>query len=787
MTRHLSVFLRPVLAFALLLQAHLAVAQWTDHTSFSQCDKVAVAAGLPVCGNSYGLFYYDESESLLGKLTKVNHLSSVNISAIGSADDYLVVGYSDGDIDLVNLSSLSTTNIPELRVSDVFSQKTINAVASNGSYAYLAFASGVIELNVPKAEIRSTWRISGSGLDVADVCVADGYIYAATSSGVYRADLSSSTLEDPRQWTLLEDPSGDVCAIAVLNGSLYAVVGEKGSECHVWQVDMQNDKAEDFLTVNNFRDLESDGKKLYVTSANSVAVYDSSPALISTIGAVSQSGGGSLVSSPAFRSAYPVSDDLVAIADQNVGLILSNLSSVGHSYCPNGPLSNSSYDIYAVGSDLYATGPGISTSYTSVGNKTTFSVLHNGVWSTSEAENYYSGREPVLFTSDPVSGQVYLSTFGSGVYEIENYELATQYNTSNSNIEVGRNGSAATDAICVDKYRNLYVHNLFTTDGIKIKDKDGNWTGISYGPMNDSHAALGMVVASNNNVWFWSSRMNTQYVCVFNINGTPETDDDDLFMSSVSGYGSQSQCVGTFSLVDASSGEAVGTRATAVAIDANDNVWVGTTAGLLMTTDNSTMLSSGSVTFNRIKVPRNDGTNLADYLLDGQFIYDIKVDGANRKWIATSNGAYLVSSNGLETIQHFTAENSPLPNNTVNKIAIRPADGEVFFFTASGIVSYKGDANQPEAKLAKIKVYPNPISAMHGPGYVTLTGFENDSPIFITDASGNRVFRTRSLGGMARWDLRREAGSRVAPGVYIVWATNSDGSNEAVGKILLKD
>ncbi len=787
MTIRFSPLRRSLLALALLVQGASASAQWTDHTSFSQCDMTAVAAGLPVCGNSNGLFYYDSSESLLGKLTKVNHLSSVNISAIGSADDYLVVGYSDGDIDLVNLSSLTTTNIPELRVSDVFSQKSINAVTANGSCVYLAFASGIIELNVPKAEIRSTWRISGSGLNVADVCVADGYIFAATSSGVYKASLSSSALEDPRQWSLLDEPSGEVCALAALGGSLYAVCGDKGSECHVWQIPLGEGEAHDALTVNSFRSLTSDDNRLYVTTSQSVLVYDSSLSLISSIASISQSGGGELVSSPAFRSASPVSDDLVAIADLNEGLILSSLSAVGHAYCPNGPLSNSSYDIYGVGSDIYATGPGRGNSYTSAGNKTTFSVFHNGEWTTSEAASYYDGRDPVYFTSDPVTGQVYLTTFGSGLYEIEDYKLATQYNTSNSNIEVGRNGSAATDAVCVDKYRNLYVHNLFTTNGIKIKDKEGDWTGISYGPMTDCPAALGMVVASNNNVWYWSSRMGTQFVCVFNINGTPETDDDDLFMSTVSGYGSQSQCVGTFSLEDASSGETVGTRATAVAIDANDNVWVGTTAGLLVTTDNSTMLSSGSVTFNRIKVPRNDGTNLADYLLDGQFIYDIKVDGANRKWIATDNGAYLVSSNGLETIQHFTAENSPLPNNTVNKIAIRPSDGEVFFFTASGIVSYKGDANQPASKLSKIKVYPNPISATHGPGYVTLTGFENDSPIFITDAAGNRVFRTRSLGGMARWDLRREAGSRVANGVYIVWATNSDGSNEAVGKILLME
>ena len=38
----------------------------------------------------------------------------------------------------------------------------------------------------------------------------------------------------------------------------------------------------------------------------------------------------------------------------------------------------------------------------------------------------------------------------------------------------------------------------------------------------------------------------------------------------------------------------------------------------------------------RIKIPRNDGTGLADYLLDTEEIKAIAIDGANRKWIGTA-------------------------------------------------------------------------------------------------------------------------------------------------------
>lgn len=62
----------------------------------------------------------------------------------------------------------------------------------------------------------------------------------------------------------------------------------------------------------------------------------------------------------------------------------------------------------------------------------------------------------------------------------------------------------------------------------------------------------------------------------------------------------------------------------------------------------------GNVVVNRVKVPRNDGTNLADYLLDGVSVNDIAIDGANRKWFGSStSGLYLTSSDGSEILEHF--------------------------------------------------------------------------------------------------------------------------------------
>ena len=55
----------------------------------------------------------------------------------------------------------------------------------------------------------------------------------------------------------------------------------------------------------------------------------------------------------------------------------------------------------------------------------------------------------------------------------------------------------------------------------------------------------------------------------------------------------------------------------------------------------------------------------------------------------------------------------------------------------------------------------------------------------ITDTYGNIVFETSSEGGQAIWDGNSFNGSRAAAGIYLVFVTNSDGSETLVTKILV--
>jgi hypothetical protein len=165
----------------------------------------------------------------------------------------------------------------------------------------------------------------------------------------------------------------------------------------------------------------------------------------------------------------------------------------------------------------------------------------------------------------------------------------------------------------------------------------------------------------------------------------------------------------------------------------------------------------------------------------------ITIDGGNRKWIGTSgSGVYLISHDGLETIHHFTVDNSPLISNNIYSIAIDGQTGEVFIGTDRGLVSFMGDATEPESEMDDdlLKVYPNPVHPDYQ-GQITITGLMFNSNVKIVNAAGRLVHEGTSVGGEFTWNGRLSSGKRAASGIYYVLATDEEGNEGATTKFLI--
>lgn len=220
--------------------------------------------------------------------------------------------------------------------------------------------------------------------------------------------------------------------------------------------------------------------------------------------------------------------------------------------------------------------------------------------------------------------------------------------------------------------------------------------------------------------------------------------------------------------------------------DHNGQVWFCSDIGPLVLTRPATAMTS-ELAFRRPIVPRNDGTQFGDYLLDGVKVLSIAVDPSNRKWITTNNdGVYLVSEDGTEILRHFTSSNSPLNSNTVYFAACHPLSNKVFFGTADGLYSFDSDSSPAAEDYSDVYAYPNPVRPDYT-GWITIAGLKDNSLVKIADIAGNVFFQGRSEGGMISWDGCNSAGERVRTGVYFVFASenNDGGSSGAVAKIMV--
>jgi hypothetical protein len=221
-----------------------------------------------------------------------------------------------------------------------------------------------------------------------------------------------------------------------------------------------------------------------------------------------------------------------------------------------------------------------------------------------------------------------------------------------------------------------------------------------------------------------------------------------------------------------------------IAEDLDGNIWVGTDQGPAIYY-NPGQVFDDDFRATRIKVPRNDGTGLADYMLGTEIITSIAVDGANRKWLGSaSSGVYLLSADGSTKMLNYTEENSPLLSNTIVSLDVDDKTGEVWIGTDKGVISVRGDATAGAYKFRNVYAFPNPARE-NFTGNVTITGLMRNSQIRITDISGNLVYKTVSDGGQASWDLKTYNGKRVSTGVYLIFCASEDGSDSIVTKMLV--
>lgn len=413
-----------------------------------------------------------------------------------------------------------------------------------------------------------------------------------------------------------------------------------------------------------------------------------------------------------------------------------------------------------------------------------FEVKSNPNESLSKAPYCFKGGAEIK--EDPFDPEIYyVSSHWEGLYAFKNREQVILYNESNSKIRKIANGwTVRIYGFDFDTQGNLWMaHFIFGNDAPQHfihflrHDKVGkhtteeDWDSNLYYEGTTSHEHQVIACRHSNCVIFKESGYKDPLRIVMT-KGTETLDDDEIVVCR--------------ELIDQDGKVFDFTRIYHMAEDNNGKIWVGTDNGVFEIAD-PTKAANSSLRINHLKVPRNDGSNFADYLLNGEIIYWIAVDHSNRKWIATQNsGVYLVSENGDKILEHFDTTNSPLPSDLVTCVTCGP-DNSVYFGTEYGLVEYRSDSAPAREDFSEVYAYPNPVRPEFT-GWITITGLMDGSLVKIADAAGNVFFQGTSEGGMITWDGCDASGNRVKTGVYYVFASHGlsgEQTQGAVTKILV--
>ena len=440
---------------------------------------------------------------------------------------------------------------------------------------------------------------------------------------------------------------------------------------------------------------------------------------------------------------------------------------------PGGPKYNNFYGMRFVNNLLYTCG-GLWGHLIDAGRPGTIQVLDKDNWTIyDDSIAAKTGIKYVDVNSvdvDPLDPNHVFAGAKSGLYEFQNGKFIKHYNSENSLITSFNNTSKNYQLITSVKFDtdgNLWMLNSQSPSNQSLIEytKDGKWVSHHKPELYNLGSLECLMQDSRGLLWFVNNYHDLPSIYCYQAS----TDQLNIYSSFVNEDGTT----------------LTPNYVRYVTEDKNHDMWIGTNIGPLLLYKKD--ITSDTPIFTQVKVPRNDGTNYADYLLSGVDISCIAIDGSNKKWFGTNgNGIYVISNDCLTQIYHFTTNNSNLLSNNIEAIAINEQTGEVFAGTDKGLCSYMSDASSPNNEMTKDNVwaYPNPVKPDYT-GLITITGLSFDADIKIVTTNGILVNQGRSNGGTYTWNGKDQKGKKVASGIYMVETATSDGSKGIVCKIAI--
>ncbi len=746
--------------------AYAAIGDWKTFLAYYGITNIVPAGENVYVLSSKNLYSYNAYDQSITEYNKVKDISDTEISHIAycKSAKRLIVVYTDYNIDLIDDNGY-VTNISDFYSKVMTDDKTINNVDVYGKYAYLSTNFGAIKLNVADAEITETYKL---GVPITSMAEYNNKIYASVHKQKILVANTNDNLIDKSNWK--EIPSYAPQQFCVFDNQLGGIFEEQ-----LWLYDENTCQ----LITNKNRIFEN----YYSFNDNCLILGNSNTGEIEVFNgsfkndSIFKANGATYVVYDKTNKCYwqNKNDGCLSAAKSYNGQLETIISNIK----PEAPKYNYFGYMKMHNGKLYTCGGGYDTGGAELVREGTIQVLNeDGTWQifqdcldTIVGHDYLDTK---ALDIDPTNPARVISSGRTGIYEFSDGKFVKHYSEDQStplkSAIPGNMNYVIVQALSFDQMGNLWCFNsLAPKTNLLELTAEKTWNNHYFAELCDGDNSLANVVSmisdSRGNLWFCNKHWNVPSVYCYNI----VTNQLKSYKTFINQNNTKIELI----------------YVNCIAEDKNGDMWIGTNAGPLLLKQSE--FESSNPVFEQVIVPRNDGSGLGDYLLNGVNISGIAIDGANRKWFATSaNGVFEISADNITQLNNFTVENSPLLADNIESIAYNGTTGEIFLGTGKGLCSYVCDATEPSPGLEKdkIRAYPNPVEPDYH-GLITIAGLTSNSQIKICSPTGYVVSEGRSNGGTFTWNGCDKDGKRVASGVYLVLTTNSDGSKGAVCKIAM--
>jgi hypothetical protein len=743
---------------------------WKVFMPYGSSQAIAVAGDKLFSAAEKSIFSYNLETGEVRTYDKHTGLSDVGIKTLACSEDGSIVGvaYNNGNLDFI-YNETEIYNIPFIRNENVSGSVSINQLYFKNGNCYVSTDIGISVINLQKREISNTYIIGSTGgqVRVYATAIDNNMIYAATQEGVKHAPLNSPNLQNFSVWSLYTAADGIPAKqsrhVAAVNGNVYASIRGTATDTlyhyngTTWSK-LYYDSAHILTSMHVFG-----GTVFYTAWKES----DPKGGVNGKIDAT-----GTLTYEPTQNHGRPTQwlqyNGITWEADLWAGLFKVQNGDYQR-IIPDGPRSTNVWDIHVVNDALYIAPGGVDDSWGFTYNVDGFFIYQYNRW--VERNVYTDGNMDNFFdilnvAPVPSNDKVYFASFMSGLVEYGiSQKYVITYNKSNSILE-GTSGDTArsrVSAVASDKRGNVFIGNAGATRPIKAITPQGTWKQFNV-PYN--FALMKKMVFDDYNQLWAPLRGGSNGVLVWSYGNDLDDVSDDKVRLLKSGRGN---------------GNLPDDNAYCAVMDKEGNMWVGTNQGIGIYYCASNIFSSNGCDADQIKVER-DG--FIGFLFGNEAVRAIAVDAANRKWIGTTNGVWLISADGKEELLRFNTDNSPMPSNQVTSIAVDDATGEVYIGTIGGMVSYQGDALGACQNCDDALVYPNPVKPDYE-GPIAIKGLAENAYVKITDVTGTLIYQGRANGTQMIWDGKGYKGERAKSGIYLVFSSTDLGKERAIARIVI--